>query len=269
MKVMILMASQPLTHSDGLDTLNPFTQHVLDLMNKSPYVYQYDTPKQLSFELKLRESLVQSSIDLLHSGAAYAVFEQSYCNPAYWTLTPQGGFLLNPRTPSSKAIRDIYMNGTQYAFECATAMIIVLYKAVLDVLGDKTFDILFQDLLLWAWEYDQDLGLRTERRNDYLPGDIVYFKNPDVNPATPEFQGENAVVMGNGTYYGHGMGITTADEIISTLNSKRRFLSFRSAFLMDQVTRPDYLYLSQFVAGPMRVGIGKIGNTMYRWAISS
>ncbi len=261
---MIRIGSEMLTDVDWSDQIRPFQQSILLQMMQGRQLYTFGDQHQLQFELQLRESIVKAAGDLYRSGVQYAVFEDSRCNPRYWILTPQGGFRLRPDVRSSAAITDIYQNGHLYAFECATAMVIVLYKAVLDVLDPNVFDRLFDHLLLWAWQYDQDLGLTTKKRFEYLPGDIVYFKNPDVNPATPEWQGENAVIMGGGLYYGHGIGITTAEAIIMALNANRRPGATRSAYLMDQATRPNFRYLSQF-ARPVRIYVQRIGNAVYRW----
>lgn len=261
---MIRIGTELFADAEWSGQIGPLQRSILQQMMFGRQTYSYGNVRQLQFELRLRESIVKAAADLYASGVQYAVFEDSRCNPRYWILTPRGGFRLRPDARSSDAIADIYANGHLYAFECATAMVIVLYKAVLDVLSPNTFDRLFDDLLLWAWQYDQDLGLTTKKRFEYLPGDIVYFKNPDVNPATPEWQGENAVMMGGGLYYGHGIGITTAQSIIAALNANRRPGGTRSAFLMDQATRPNFQYLSQF-AGPVRIHVEKIGGNVYRW----
>ena len=92
---------------------------------------------------------------------------------------------------------------------------------------------------------DKDLGIYLLRNPaDYIPGDCRYFKNPDVNPLTPEWQGENAIDLGNGTYYGHGIGIKTAEEIIDALNSRRISEDSVSAYLMTSVTLLSFKYLN-------------------------
>ena len=79
---------------------------------------------------------------------------------------------------------------------------------------------------------------------DYLPGDCRYFNNPDVDPLTPEWQGQNAIDLSGGMYYGHGIGIKTADKIIEILNHNRIQDSTTSAYLMDMATRPGFMHLS-------------------------
>lgn len=139
------------------------------------------------------------------------------------------------------AIRDIYVNGQLYGFECATAVIIVLYKAVLETIGTAAFDRLFANLYLYSWHHDSDLRLITVYgKRLAFPGDIVYFKNPDVDPEMIHWQGENAVKLNGDLYFGHGIGIMNAEGIISRLNRYRKPGSTVSAYLLDEATYPNF-----------------------------
>ncbi|TGV13650.1 protein-glutamine gamma-glutamyltransferase, partial [Mesorhizobium sp. M00.F.Ca.ET.186.01.1.1] len=143
----------------------------------------------------------------------------------------------------SQGIINIFQEGRKYATECATAMVIILYHAVLQSIRREDFERMFADILLYDWRYDQDLDLRTTRTTTFLPGDILYFANPDHNPDKPQWQGENAVDLGRGMYYGHGAGIRDAESMIEFLNEQRRYGATRSAYLVPQATRPGFAYL--------------------------
>jgi protein-glutamine gamma-glutamyltransferase len=211
----------------------------------SSSTYSYDSVEELQFELKLRSKIVEASRALLASKANFATFKRSRCNWKYWIRTEKGGFQLRSNALSSAAIRDIYVSGGLYAFECATAMVIVLYKAMLDTIGEERFNQLFDNLLLFDWNFDSDLHLITvDSREESFPGDILYFENPDVSTDTPEWQGENVVKLGNNLYYGHGIGIKSEVQVITALNSHRKPNSTHSAYLTDQTTYPDYKYLA-------------------------
>jgi protein-glutamine gamma-glutamyltransferase len=79
----------------------------------------------------------------------------------------------------------------------------------------------------------------------YLPGDRLYFANPDVDPLTPEWQGENVIDLNGKLYYGHGVGIHDADFIIRSLNENRIESADESAYLMNSAGRPNYKNLFQ------------------------
>jgi protein-glutamine gamma-glutamyltransferase len=221
-------------------------RETIERMADSPFVFAYPIEGVFRFELTLREHIVKAARALNGSGVAFETFRRSRANKAFWHLTDFGGFRIRDDVTPAEAILDIFRNGRLYAFECSVAMVIVCYRAVLDAIGPDAFNRLFANLLLYDWQYDKDLGLTTVEKTVHLPGDIVYFNNPDYNPRTPEWQGENAVVMGGGLYYGHGIGITTANRIIGFLNRERRPGATRSAYLMEGATRPDFAYLYRF-----------------------
>lgn len=204
--------------------------------------YSFDSEEMLLFELSLRAKIVQAAQDLYRSGMDFAIFRNSRANPAYWERTRNGGFQLKPGARPSEAIRDIFANGRQYATECATAMMMVYYKALLDMAGPEKFDALFPRITLMNW-HDLDPLLRSagvpKTVRDHLPGDRAYFKNPDVDPETPQWQGENVIVLPNGLFYGHGLGIHNAETIIRALNGNRRPGAQTEAFFMDSAGRLD------------------------------
>ncbi|AJY75172.1 protein-glutamine gamma-glutamyltransferase [Paenibacillus beijingensis] len=250
--------------SDGqqIDMLQlaPFERDILQQKDQSPVVYRYSSADALRFELQTRSRIVDAARALNASGVHFATFDESRCNERFWTRTANGGFRLRYGVLPSDGIYDIFRNGDLYAFECAAAIVIVLYKAVLDMIGPGPFNAYFADLLLYNWNYDRDLHLTTTYNiNEAYPGDILYFKNPDYDPKTPEWRGENTVLLGYNMYYGHGIGIRTSMDIIASLNAKRRFGSMTSAYLTDQVVHPDFEHLRRL---PGRI-IARVGNKRF------
>jgi protein-glutamine gamma-glutamyltransferase len=219
---------------------------ILDILSKSSTVYTYDSVNQLKFELSLRKSIIGAARDLDRSHFAFRVFRKSKCNSDYWHRTSEGGFLLENGVKPSDAIKDIYIHSSQYGTECSTAMVIVYYKALVDILSEELFNKLFSEIYLMNWQHlDADLGIVDyDKLPDYLPGDARYFKNPDVDPLSPEWQGENVFDLGDGTYYGHGLGIASPERIIEALNKKRIKDSHVSAYLLDSAKRPNFKYLA-------------------------
>ena len=154
-------------------------------------------------------------------------------------------FSSNPMSVHLMPFKTIYNNSSLYAFECATAKVIIFYHAVLNSMGAELFNRYFQNLYLYSWHSDSDLGITSTPSQQFLPGDVVYFINPDVNPETSWWRGENAVVLEDDTYFGHGLGIMTKEKVIQSLNKTRKPNSNQSAYLMDRVTRPNFIHLAR------------------------
>lgn len=241
---MIYVSGSPF---DSSSLLNQYSSDsveyiIVDMLSKSDRVYRFSTLDELMFEINLRRKIIDASIALYRSRLAFRIFSEAKCNEDYWSLRDDGGFVLREGVLPSDAINDIFLNTRKYGTECATAIVIVYYKAVLDIYGEDLFNSSFSEIVLMNWQQiDNILGIRTYRNlADYLPGDCRYFRNPDVNPLTPEWQGENAIDLSGGMYYGHGIGITSADRIIDALNQNRVEGSETSAYLMETATRPDF-----------------------------
>lgn len=221
--------------------------NILNKMIKSDHEYIYSSQDELDFEIGMRKNIVSSSYAAYRGRIAFRTFRESKCNEDFWDRRPDGGFVLKRDVKPSDAINDIFRNGRRYGTECATVMVMIFYKAVLDMYGDKLFNTAFAEIILMNWqELDDLMGITTQRRiPDFLHGDCRYFRNPDVNPLTPEWQGENAIYMGGSMYFGHGIGIASPQMIIEVLNSNRIEDAQASAYLMDTATRPDFrsLYL--------------------------
>ncbi len=219
---------------------------VVDILISSNTIYEYSSMNQLNFELDLRSEIVNAARELYNSNFGFTTFRGSMCNSKYWTRTDEGGFLLKETASPYEAIADIFSNSSKYGTECSTAIVIIFYKGLHDILPERFFNDLFSDIYLMNWSnLDEDLDLADYRDlAEYLPGDCRYFKNPDVNPLTPQWQGENTIELGDGMYYGHGIGIVTAEKIVKALNNNRKSGAVESAYLLDSALRPNFKYLS-------------------------
>lgn len=221
-------------------------QKILRKLAASDTHFSYPSMDQLKFELRLRKEIIAASYELNRSGLGFEVFRETRCNPAYWKRLWDGGFALNDGANPAAAIADIFHNGSQYGTECATAMMIVYYGALLKVYGEALFNKTFPKIDLMNWHRIDRLLWEVgnmQRRDVYLPGDRRYFNNPDVNLLTPEWQGENTIDLGNGMFYGHGVGIYKAEAIIQELNKNRVPNADESAALLDSAGRPDFIRL--------------------------
>ncbi len=245
---MIRIAGKTVTPHDMLGhySADSIEMSIVDKMSGSSLSYDYETLLQYKFELDLRASIISTSKNLLKGGMSFSTFRNSKCNSDFWIRTKEGGFLLKEEVEPWNAIRNIIDEGHKYATECATAIIIIYYGAIADRFTETQFNSIFKSIYLMNWkQLDRNLGIKTyDNTIDELPGDCTYFKNPDVNPLTPQWQGENAIVLGDGLYYGHGIGIKTAEGIISSLNKHRKSDASESAYHMNTATIPGFKSLA-------------------------
>ena len=239
----------------GQVALPELERSIVQAKEASPITYVYVSLEALLFELGLRSRIVESARALYASGVKFATYTNSRCNEAYWLRTAEGGFRLRSGVASADAIRDIFVNGSLYAFECSMAMVLVVYRAVSEQIPRSAFNTYFNNLYLYDWQYDSDLGfIKGSRMLGAYPGDIFYFKNPDHNPATPEWQGENGIMLGPDQFYGHGVGIRSSSGIIEALNRRRRPGSTVSAYMLDDVVYPNFEHIRSLSGVFARIG---------------
>ncbi|OCA90340.1 protein-glutamine gamma-glutamyltransferase [Bacillus sp. FJAT-27225] len=239
---MIQLSGVPFQQSENWQ-FGSIEKTIINQMQNSPVLYSYYSEPELLFELKVRKNIIQSAKEMNNSQAAFTTFAYARCNPRYWQLTTEGGFLLRPDVQPADAILDIFRNSSLYAFECATAIPIIYYHAILKSMGTNIFNSLFQDLYLYSWHTDTDVGIITFYSNHFLPGDVLYFNNPDFDRRKPQFRGINAVALDDGRFFGHGFNIRPSQEMIQILNEKRKPYSDQPAYLTKLVTRPSFKYL--------------------------
>jgi hypothetical protein len=220
---------------------------IISQLAESAEEYNYDSIGQLKFEIGMRKEIIDSSYELYNSDMDFAVFRKSKCNPEFWDRADDGGFVLRQGVKPSEAIRDIFTNSSEYATECATAMMILYYKALLDIYPEALFDKTFPEIELMNWHHInkllREVGLMKKQKDSIL-GDRRYFVNPDVDPLTPQWQGENVIVLDEDKYYGHGIGISDEKTMIQALNKHRSEGANESAYLSDTAGRPNFKKLA-------------------------
>jgi protein-glutamine gamma-glutamyltransferase len=254
---MIQISGVPLQQNENWK-LGSIEKTIIQQMQNAPFINSYYSEYELLFELKVRKNIIQSAKEMNKSQAVFTTFVYARCNSRYWQLTRAGGFLLRPDVRPADAILDIYRNSSLYAFECATAIPIIYYHAILNSIGRYLFNSLFQNLYLYSWHTDTDLGILTFYSNHFFPGDVLYVNNPDFDRKTPHFRGINAVLLNDGKLFGHGFNIRSSEEMIQILNGKRRPNSHQSAYLTRLVTRPSFKYLFRLASSYRNGGAYKM-----------
>lgn len=243
-ETMIQISGMPFQQDDKWPT-GSIEKIIIQRMHDASTVYSYQSINELMFELKVRKNIIESARVMDQGVAEFEIFEKTRANPQYWNVTDIGGIQLKHGVKPSEAIQDIFKNSSLYAFECATAIMIIYYHALLNSMEEQVFNRVFQNLYLYSWHADPSLEIQTIKTNYFLPGDVVYFNNPDFDPETYWWRGENTVVLEDGTYFGHGIGILDADQMIQTLNKTRKPGSNQSAYLENRVTTPVFKSLEK------------------------
>ncbi|MFC7064191.1 protein-glutamine gamma-glutamyltransferase [Halobacillus seohaensis] len=242
---MILISGRPFQQSN-IESTNSTEKMIIQSMSEAPEVYSYEYVSEFNFEVQLRKNIIDSAGVMHQSEVQFATFNTTRSNPEYWIVTQPGGLMLRQGVKPSEGIEDIFKNSAQYGFECAGAMLIILYHAVLKAIGEYAFNRLFPDLYIYSWHADPDLGIYPTYTDNFILGDIVYFRNPDVDPQIAHWRGENAVVLENGLYFGHGIGVLTAQQMIEALNRTRKPGATQSAYLTNLIVRPSFKHLEKF-----------------------
>jgi protein-glutamine gamma-glutamyltransferase len=211
--------------------------------------------KALRDRVLIGSAMVDAAYAMAKAGHEFGDLE---ANPKFWKTSggSMGVMKLKPGVRPSEALRDIFAHPDKYRFECATALVALRYKAILELIGEKDFDRICGDLKIGPWQQENDAARvwkiegrgekadveATERdKKKIKPGDYTYFKNWDVSKKGFDegWQGENVIYLGGGKYYGHPFGITTGEEIVRYLNENRKAGSKRSASLLDLRARLD------------------------------
>lgn len=193
-------------------------------------------------EIAFRARVVTAAKELAASGASFAgSADGDRVNQKLWTMGFGGrmqvrkfladGELGRP----SAALRDIFDNGHQYGFECATAMMVIYHKAILDHVGDDAFDAMFTEprhlaFFRWSIEDDDFLDVKklVHKPTPLMPGSHYYYTNPDASAENSAFGGENVLYLGDGQFYAHGIVgssgtyLVTEQDIMDTLSALRR-----------------------------------------------
>jgi protein-glutamine gamma-glutamyltransferase len=236
---MIQISGKPLQEIEMWES-GSIESVIIKRMQEAKLIYSYQTLDELLFELNVRKNIINSAKEMSKGKAKFNIFKNSRGNPQYWELSNIGIFQLRRGTKPADAIRDIFINSSLYTFECATAIVMIYYYALLKIIGNPKFNAIFQNLILYSWHLDFDYKIYTFYGKHLLPGDVVYFDNPDVDSKTYWWRGQNVIDLGDGTYFGHGFGIRTNEEMIELLNEKRKPGSKNSAYLTNLITRPSF-----------------------------
>ena len=197
-------------------------------------------------DIVFRKRVVDAARALAEGGASFSGgWDTDAVNKKLWTLGYGGRMQVRKFLPGNQigkpsvALNDIFENGDAYGFECATAMMVIYHKAILDHVGAEKFDALFSDpkmLAFFRWDIEDADYTKVKKLSEdpalakqpAVPGSHYYFFNPDASAENSAFGGENVIYLGGGEYYAHGIVgsggtyLVTDKEITETLSALRK-----------------------------------------------
>lgn len=208
--------------------------------------------------VEIEAAIVDACYDMAAHPHDFEIIKKTRFSATYWDSKGNGLYKTKAGVRPSLAVRDICDHPKDYGFECATAMVIVYYKAMLSIMGDAQFDKVCANIQIGPWVYDDVLASVYDITGDgdtpgnptLIAGTYGYIRNWDVSKIAREggWQGENVIALGNGIYFGHPFGVETGENIIKYLNTQRIENAKRSASLTGSVGVVNSVLMSFRVA---------------------
>ncbi len=165
-------------------------------------------------------------------------------NPSFWELYKGDHYIVKEGQSPSAALLDIFNNKAfTPCHECSTAIIIIFYRAILDLIGNEHFDRVFDQsdirkkLIIGPMAYGRisnyitSIGAGNRRATssqaaNFKPGSYGYVRNwshyNSESTYDDGWQGENIIFLGDGFVFGHPFGIEKLSTVIDGVDSHRR-----------------------------------------------
>ena len=181
-------------------------------MLASPLVFEYPGYEEFAAAVRIRCNIVEAA---RRTGLSFHTSKIERPED-YWTYTEDGGFTLLPGKPLIDALRmatQPAVSGQQYSFSCYRASEYVIVLGIAQELAVSNPALLAQ--LQKHWESRaimsrqfHDVFLREYGSMEaplppkyYVPGDRLWFRNPDENSSDVEgFEGSWVIYLGGGLF---------------------------------------------------------------------
>jgi protein-glutamine gamma-glutamyltransferase len=211
-------------------------------------------------DVAFRLKVIDAARALATSGAEFSPgSDTDAVNPALWSLSYGGKMTVRkfPKDGSAgspaRALRDIFDNGQMYGFECATAMMVIYHKAILDTVGEEAFDAMFSEprsLAFFRWSIKDADYVAAERMTDgepgWMPGTHYYYRNPDASDENSAFRGENVIYLGSEKgermFYAHGVVGKEGTYLVSEKDLVRSLRMLRKRGAKTEPFREKFSY---------------------------
>lgn len=187
-------------------------KEIVVAMLASPLVFEYPGYEEFAAAVRIRCNIVEAA---RRTGLSFHTSKIERPED-YWTYTEDGGFTLLPGKPLIDALRmatQPAVSGQQYSFSCYRASEYVIVLGIAQELAVSNPALLAQ--LQKHWESRaimsrqfHDVFLREYGSMEaplppkyYVPGDRLWFRNPDENSSDVEgFEGSWVIYLGGGLF---------------------------------------------------------------------
>ncbi|MBK6689695.1 MAG: hypothetical protein IPG45_34840 [Deltaproteobacteria bacterium] len=205
--------------------------------------------------VRVGAAVVSACLEMHQAQHEFAIAPRQKFSSEFWRrdgqLSRYATFHLKPGAKASSAMNDVFVNPDAYRFECATALVLVYYRAIQKLIGDSDFDRLMGDLKIGPWEYEADLQRflmasgrgdqpATEARAQELKfGEYTYTKNWAVSwwGWAKGCQGQNQIRLDEDLYYAHSYALVGQGDIVARENGARVLGAKTSASMTDRQQR--------------------------------
>lgn len=213
--------------------------------------------------VRVGAAVVSACLEMHQAHHEFAIAPRQKFSSEFWRRDGQlshfATFHLKPGAKASAAMNDVFLHPDAYRFECATALVLVYYRAIQKLIGDADFDRIMGDLKIGPWEFEADLErflLRsgrgdqpaTEARAEALKfGEYTYTKNWAVSwwGWAKGCQGQNQIRLDQDLYYAHSYELVGQGDIVARENGARVFGAQTSASMTDRQERLDPKLLAE------------------------
>jgi len=199
----------------GLDVVNKsddLDREIVLAMLLGPVAFSYPNIEELESAVRVRRNIVQNA----RKTALAFDTEEAERPTEYWSYSEATGFILNPGKPIIAALQAATQpdaSGKLYSFSCYRATEYVLLLGLAQELARSNPKLLGQ--LQHQWEtraimsgpfhdaFLKEYGTLNEPlpMRYYVPGDRVWFRNPDEPSSNAEgYEGSWVIYMGDGQF---------------------------------------------------------------------
>lgn len=213
--------------------------------------------------VRVGAAVVSACLEMHQAHHEFAIAPRQKFSSEFWRRDGQlshfATFHLKPGAKASAAMNDVFLHPDGYRFECATALVLVYYRAIQKLIGDSDFDRIMGDLKIGPWEFEADLERflvrsgrgdqpATEARSRELTfGEYTYTKNWAVSwwGWAKGCQGQNQIRLDEDLYYAHSYELVGQGDIVARENGARVWGAKTSASMTDRQERLDPKLLAE------------------------